>query len=261
MIAKTILGSIIALSVGAYVSESALAQYPSGYQQYPAYQYAPAQQQQYQQYPQQQYPAQTQQYQQQYAPAQTQQYQQQYTPTQQYAPAQPAYAPAQTAYTQMPQYCSQNNAAAGAVMGTLLGAAVGGALGGGRGAAIGAGSGMLFGGMSGAQADAQCQQFAVQRAYETAAAQQAAYQQQAATQAGPLNLPSSAYVPVSVDYSTPSDSHRHRVTVKRLNSYSEPASRQVCDTFTKIDADLDGGTNATTTARRCKGPDGQWRDS
>jgi len=124
---------------------------------------------------------------------------------------------------------------------------------------------MLFGGMSGAQADAQCEQMAVQIAYQQAAAQQAAIQQQiaqeAATQSGNLTLPASAYQPVSADYKTPSNGHSHRVTVRRLSSYSDPASRQICDNFTRIDADLDSNTSISTTARRCKGPDGQWRDS
>jgi hypothetical protein len=150
------------------------------------------------------------------------------------------------------------------VVGSLLGAALGGAIGGGRGAMIGAGSGMLFGGLSGAQADAQCQQFAAQQAYQLAAAQQAAIEaqiaQQAATRAGMLTLPESAYQPVSADYQTPSNGRRHRITVKRLNSYSDPASRQICDTFTRIDADLDSNTSTSSTARRCKGADGQWRD-
>jgi predicted lipid-binding transport protein (Tim44 family) len=165
----------------------------------------------------------------------------------------------------LPDYCQQNNAAAGAATGAVMGALLGGALGGGRGAAIGAGSGLLFGGLSGAQADAQCQQMAVQIAYQQAAAQQAAIQQQiaaeAARQSGPLNLPASAYVPVSADYKTPSDGHSHRVTVKRLNSFSDPASRQICDNFTRIDTDLSSNTSSTASARRCKGPDGQWRDA
>jgi hypothetical protein len=116
-----------------------------------------------------------------------------------------------------------------------------------------------------ALADVQCQQLAVQRAYEYAYAQQAAIQQQVAQQAathrGQLTLPASAYEPVSVDYTMPSDNRRKRITIKRLNSFSEPASRQICDTFTRIEADLDGGTNSTATARRCKGPDGQWREA
>jgi uncharacterized protein YcfJ len=159
----------------------------------------------------------------------------------------------------------QNNAAAGAATGAVIGGLIGGLAGGGRGAMIGAGSGMLFGGLSGAQADAQCQQMATQIAYQQAAAQQAAIEQQiaqqAARQAGALTLPASAYVPVSTDYKTPSDGHRHRITVKRLNSFSDPAARQICDTFTKIDTDMDGNTNSSATSRRCKGPDGQWRDA
>lgn len=128
-----------------------------------------------------------------------------------------------------------------------------------------AGSAMPFGGMSGAQADAQCHQIAVVQAYEYAYAQQAAIAQQvaqqAARQAGPLTLPASAYEPVSVDYTTPSDNRRRRVTIKRLSSYSEPATRQICDTFSRIEADLDSGASTTATARRCKAPGGQWREA
>ena len=51
-------------------------------------------------------------------------------------------APVQTAYGEMPQYCTQNNTATGAIVGTVLGAAIGGAVGGGRGAAIGGLSGL-----------------------------------------------------------------------------------------------------------------------
>jgi type II secretory pathway pseudopilin PulG len=158
----------------------------------------------------------------------------------------------------------QNNAAAGAVMGGAMGALIGGLAGHGRGALIGGLAGSMFGGLSGAQADAQCQQIAVQIAYQRAAAEEAAYEQQLAQQAergsGTLNLPASAYEPVSTDYRTPSNGHRHRVTVRRLNSYSEPASHEVCDTFTRIDADLDTDSSTSSTARRCKGPDGQWHD-
>jgi len=124
---------------------------------------------------------------------------------------------------------------------------------------------MAFGGMSGTQADAQCHQIAITRAYEYAYAQQAAIEQQvaqqAASRAGMLTLPASAYEPVSVDYTNPSDNRRRRVTVKRLSSYSEPATRQICDTFSRIEADLDSGASTTATARRCKGPGGQWHDA
>jgi hypothetical protein len=120
-----------------------------------------------------------------------------------------------------------------------------------------------FMGMPPAQADVRCQQLAIQQAYEQAFAQQAAIAhqvaQQAATRAGALSLPASAYEPASVDYTTPSDNRRRRVTIKRLASYSEPAAQQICDTFTRIDAELDNGASTTTTARRCKGPDGTWR--
>jgi uncharacterized protein YcfJ len=249
MITKAICSSVVALAVAGVLSGAAPAQaqynqYQPQYAPYPQQQYAPAQ------------PQYQQQYQPQYAPAQPQ-YQQQY------APAQQQYAP-QASYSQLPDYCSVNNAAAGAATGAILGGLIGGIAGGGRGAAIGAASGMLFGGLSGSQADAQCQQMAAQIAFQQAAAQQAAFEQQIAAQAargGQLNLPASAYVPVSTEYKTPSDGHRHRITVKRLNSFSDPASKQVCDNFTRIDADVDGNTSRTASARRCKGPDGQWRDA
>jgi hypothetical protein len=119
--------------------------------------------------------------------------------------------------------------------------------------------------MSGAQADAVCQQAAIKQAYDYAHAQQAAIEQQvaqqAATRPGILTLPTSAYEPVSVDYTTPSTNRHRRVTVKRLSSYAEPATRQICDTFSRIEADVDSGASTTATARRCKGPDGQWRDA
>ncbi len=122
-----------------------------------------------------------------------------------------------------------------------------------------------LGGMPPAQADAQCRQMAIARAFEYAYAQQAAIEpqvaQQAARRAGTLTLPASAYEPVSVDYTTPSDNRRRRITLKRLSSYSEPATRRICDTFTRIDADLDGGASTAATVRRCKGLDGQWRDA
>jgi type II secretory pathway pseudopilin PulG len=198
----------------------------------------------------------------QYAP--TGQYNQpQYAPTGQYN--QPQYAPAQPGYTQLPADCMRNNAAAGAVTGGMVGAMVGGLAGRGRGALIGGLAGSTLGGLSGAQADARCQQIAIQIAYQQAAAQEAAYEQQLAPQAtqrsGTLSLPDSAYAAVSTDYQTPSNGHRHRITVRRLNSFSEPASHQVCDTFTRIDVDLDAsGNSSSTTARRCKGADGQWHD-
>jgi hypothetical protein len=254
MITKAISSSVIALAVGGVLSGTAPAQ-----TQYAQYQ--PQYQQPYQ--PQYQQPYQPQ-YQQPYQPQYQQPVQQQYAPAQpQYAPAQQQYAP-QASYSQLPDYCSVNNAAAGAATGAVLGGLIGGLAGGGRGAAIGAASGLLFGGLSGSQADAQCQQMAAQIAYQQAAAQQAAFEQQIAAQAargGQLNLPAAAYQPVSTEYKTPSDGHRHRITVKRLNSFSDPATKQVCDNFTRIDTDIDGNTSRTASARRCKGPDGQWRDA
>jgi hypothetical protein len=165
----------------------------------------------------------------------------------------------------MPAYCMVDNTAAGAATGGAVGL-LGGAMAGGlRGALIGSLTGATFGGLTGAQADAQCQELALQIAYQQAAAQQAAIQEQIAQQSsvpsGYLTLPDTAYHPVYADYKTPSNGHRHRITVRRMNSYSEPATRHVCDNFTKIDSDLDANTASTSQARRCKGPDGQWRDA
>jgi hypothetical protein len=182
----------------------------------------------------------------------------------QYAPAQ-QYTQPQPAYTQLPAYCLHNDIAAGAAAGGAIGALVGGLGGHGRGALIGGLAGTTFGGLSAAQANAQCQQIAVQIAYQQAAAQEAAYEQQmaqrAAQQSGVLSLPAAAYEPLSTNYRTPSNGHRHRVTVRRLNSYSKPVQHEVCDTFTRIDIDLDSNsTSSSTTAHRCKGPDGRWHD-
>src|SRR4051812_7622335 len=102
MITKTICSSVVALAVagvlsGAGPAEAQYNQYQPQYAPYPQQQYAPAQ------------PQYQQQYQPQYAPAQPQ-----YAPAQQqYAPQQQQYAP-QASYSQLPDYCSVNNAAAGA---------------------------------------------------------------------------------------------------------------------------------------------------
>src|SRR4029077_14205980 len=87
----------------------------------------------------------------------------------------------QTASGPVPQYCTQNNTATGAVVGALLGAGLGAALGGGRGAAIGAAAGAGLGGVTGAQADAQCHQIAMQN-FMQLMAQQAEAQRVAAAQ-------------------------------------------------------------------------------
>ena len=45
-----------------------------------------------------------------------------------------------------------------------------------------------------------------------------------------------------------------------LNSYSVTSRGDVCDTFTRIGADLTANTGRPVVARRCKGTDGVWRD-
>jgi hypothetical protein len=155
----------------------------------------------------------------------------------------------QTAYGPMPQYCTQNNAATGAVVGALLGAAIGAAAGGGKGAAIGAGSGAVLGGVTGAQADSQCRQIAAQNAMQMALARQAAMMQQ--PQMGPVQVSGQQ------DYVS-SDGHRHAVSTTQLNNYTEPATKQLCSASNSTDTDVDGKTSASVPVRMCRGPDGKW---
>jgi uncharacterized protein YcfJ len=159
-------------------------------------------------------------------------------------------ATVQTAYGPMPEYCTQNNTATGAIIGGLLGAGLGAAIGGGRGAAIGGASGVALGGLTGAQADQQCRQLALQRALEMAAAQQAAAQQAAANQARRQAV---AYEPV--EYVTPTTGQRHKITP--LNSYTNPATKETCSSFDEVSFDADGKATVTGKGRACKGADGQ----
>jgi len=158
----------------------------------------------------------------------------------------------QTAYGPMPAYCTQNNAASGAVLGALFGAAIGAAAGGGRGAAIGAGSGAVLGGVTGAQADAQCRQLAAQRAMQMALAQQAAMMRQSQPVPGPVRVSAQP-----VDYVT-SDGHRHSVSTTQLSNYTDPASQRVCTSGVNNDSDLDGRTSVAVPARMCRDANGNW---
>jgi outer membrane lipoprotein SlyB len=145
----------------------------------------------------------------------------------------------QTSAGPMPAYCTQNNAATGAIVGGLLGAGLGAAIGGGRGAAIGAAAGATFGGLSGAQADQQCQQLAYQQAAEMAFAAQA----QAAYRGGPPPMSYNSY-----NYVQPSTGATHTVRVTPLSNQTAAAS---------------GGTSCvqvsddTGTKRVCKTADGK----
>ena len=160
-------------------------------------------------------------------------------------------ATVQTAYGPMPEYCTQNNTATGAIIGGLLGAGLGGAMGGGRGAAIGGASGVALGGLTGAQADQQCRQLALQRALEMAAAQQAAAQQAAADQA----RQQVAFEPV--EYVTPTTGQRHKI--RPLNSYTNPATKETCSSYDEESFNADGNATVTGKGRACKGADGQVR--
>jgi hypothetical protein len=161
-------------------------------------------------------------------------------------------ATVQTAYGPMPEYCTQNNTATGAIIGGLLGAGLGAAIGGGRGAAIGGASGLALGGLTGAQADQQCRQLALQRALEMAAAQQAAVQQAAANQAQ-AHRQTVAYEPV--EYVTPTTGQRHKITP--LNSYTNPATKETCSSYDEVSFGADGKATVTGSGRACKGADGK----
>jgi uncharacterized protein YcfJ len=154
----------------------------------------------------------------------------------------------QTAYGVMPQYCTQNNTAAGAIIGSLLGAAVGGAIGGGRGAAIGAASGLALGGATGAQADAQCRQLAYEQAMEMAAQEQA----QAAASSSQVSFQ-------SIDYVTPSNGEQHKVTP--LNSYTNPATKETCSIISDVSFGPGGGVSNTTQHQVCKETNGQLHET
>jgi predicted lipid-binding transport protein (Tim44 family) len=160
-------------------------------------------------------------------------------------------ATVQTAYGPMPQYCTQNNTATGAIIGGLIGAGIGAAIGGGKGAAIGGASGLALGGLTGAQADQECRQLALQRMIEMAAAQQAAAQQAAASQAQAQRQV--AYQPV--EYVTPTNGQRHKITP--LNSYTNPATKETCSSYDEVSFDADGKATVTGKGRVCKGADGQ----
>jgi predicted lipid-binding transport protein (Tim44 family) len=157
----------------------------------------------------------------------------------------------------MPEYCTQNNTATGAIVGTLLGAGLGAAIGGGRGAAIGAASGLALGGVTGAQADQQCRQLALQRMIEMAAAQQAAAQQAAAAQAAANQAQARrqtvAFEPV--EFVSPSTGQRHKITP--LNSYTNPATKETCSNFDEVSFGTDGKASVTGSGRACTGADGK----
>jgi outer membrane lipoprotein SlyB len=161
-------------------------------------------------------------------------------------------ATVQTAYGPMPEYCTQNNTATGAIIGGIIGAGLGAAIGGGRGAAIGGASGLALGGLTGAQADQQCRQLALQRAVEMAAAQQAAAQHAAANQTQ-TQRQVIAYEPV--EYVAPSTGQRHKITP--LNSYTNPTTKETCAAYDDVSFGADGKASVTGSGRVCTGADGK----
>lgn len=167
----------------------------------------------------------------------------------------------QTAYGAMPDYCLYNNTAQGAAIGTLLGAGLGGALGGGRGAAIGAVSGLALGSAAGAQRDAECRQLALQRTMEMVLAQQQQQQAAAAAAAAANQPPPPAQVVSyrSVEYATPSNKRRNRITP--TNSFTDPATRTTCATFTEVSFDDNDKPAQTRSGKVCKKADGSVSES
>jgi len=159
----------------------------------------------------------------------------------------------QTAYGPMPDYCQYNNTAQGAMIGTLLGAGIGGAIGGGRGAAIGAASGLALGGAAGAQKDNECRQLALQRTMEMVIAEQQR-QQQAMAAAAAANTPPPQVAYQSVEYATPSNHRRNRITP--TNSFTDPATKTTCATFTEVSFGDDNKPAETKAGKVCKKADG-----
>lgn len=163
----------------------------------------------------------------------------------------------QTASGPMPEYCTQNNTATGAVIGALLGAGLGAAIGGGRGAAIGAGAGAGLGGISGAQADTQCRQIAMQN-FMQLMAQQAEAQRAAAAQGRAAQLQANAYQ--SVEYYTPPPKEgqkpvRHKIT--QTNSYTNPVTKENCGAYSVISFGDNNKESVTGSGRVCTGADGK----
>jgi uncharacterized protein YcfJ len=162
-------------------------------------------------------------------------------------------APVQTAYGLMPQYCTQNNTATGAIIGSLIGAGLGAAIGGGRGAAIGAASGLVLGGATGAHADQECQQVALQRAFEMAAAQEAAARQAAASQ---TQAQRQVVAYDNVEYVAPSNGQRHKIVP--LKSYTNPVTKENCRGFDELTFGADDKTTISQSGHHvCQGADGK----
>jgi hypothetical protein len=161
----------------------------------------------------------------------------------------------QTAAGPMPQYCVYNNTATGALVGAGAGAALGG---GGLRSLVGAAIGGTVGAATGAQLDERCRQIALQQAMELAARQAAAAraaEQRAMAQNQPPPPQPAAYQPV--DYVTPSNHKRHRVVA--LKNYTDPVTKQTCNTYEEFTFASDGKPRISGSGKACKGADGIWR--
>ncbi len=138
---------------------------------------------------------------------------------------------------------------------TFIGVGVGAAAGAGVGALISHGStggtlsgavlGGAIGGLIGNQGDQACKQYALQKALQLAAERQAAAQQAAAHRP--------QYQTVS--WANPKSGNHGAITP--LNSYTDPASKEVCMSF--ADTDTVDGKTTNSSGRACKQPDGTWK--
>jgi surface antigen len=63
-----------------------------------------------------------------------------------------------------------------------------------------------------------------------------------------------AYQPV--DYVTPSNHRRHRIVA--LKNYTDPVTRQTCNTYSEFTFSDAGRPQVSGSGRACKGADGVW---
>jgi surface antigen len=93
----------------------------------------------------------------------------------------------------------------------------------------------------------------MEMAEERAAAERAA-ERQAIAEGQRRHYRRVAYQPV--DYITPSNGRRH--AIKPLNSYTDPVTKQTCNTYVEFSFAADGQSHNNGTHKACKGSDGTW---
>lgn len=144
------------------------------------------------------------------------------------------------------QTCQLNQTAIGVGLGAGAGAILGSSMSNGSTVGIlsGAAIGGAVGGLIGHQGDQACKQYALQKAMELAAQQRVASQQATSHR----HYQSVAW--------TNSNSGNHG-TITPLNSYTDPASKELCMKY--ADAASEGDKTTTSEGRVCKQPDGTWK--